>query len=916
MRKFGLSIPLSALLALNLAVVPRVCNAKTDLQPVDLRCEYAVDPLGVDSPNPRLSWKLESNGRNHSQKAYRILVASTVKSLKRDTGDFWDAGEVHSGETIHIPYFGKPFHSSQRAYWKVRVWDQDGNPSPWSKTASWTYGILDSTDWKAEWIGAAPESPEAATLLLRREFTVKKGLKRAVAHFCGLGCFEMTLNGEKAGRELFPPGWTKYDKTCLYVTYDLTSMLRKGRNTVGLLLGNGMYNVKGGRYAKFTGSFGPLKAIGQIVLEYKDGTKEAVVTDGTWRVHPGPITFSCVFGGEDVDLRLEPEGWNRSGFNDAAWTKASILPGPGGKLKGLSASAPPVLAFETFPPVGRKEIKPGVMVYDLGQNVSLMPRLKVKGQSGSVVRIIPSELLNADGSVDRTSCAHGAGPAWWQVTLAGGGSGTWFPKFFYHGCRYLQVECMPAVPGGKPSVVKSIEGVVVHSDSEPVGEFKCSNDLFNRIHALVRWAQRSNMMHVLMDCPHRERLGWIEQYHLNGPSLRYEFDLSRLFAKGVNDMADSQLENGLVPDIAPEYTVFEAGFRDSPEWGSAFILVPWQQFEWTGDTDLLERHFESMKRYVSYLETKSSGFILSHGLGDWYDIGPMRPGYAQLTPVALTATAFFYEDAKILSQAAALLRRAEEARRYAVLSDSIRNAFNKAFYNPATREYATGSQCANAIPLVMGLADSVNRAAVLDSIVSDVRRRGNALTTGDVGYRYLLRALADGGRSDVIFDMINQSEKPGYGYQLKQGATSLTEAWNAERGSSQNHFMLGQIMEWFYHDLAGIQYDPGRPGFSHVIIRPRPVGDVKWVRASYNSVEGKITSSWEKSDGTFRLKVSIPPNTAATVFLPAGPQDEVEESGSPVSQVEGIELLPAGQDQTALRIPSGTYVFKVAAKRK
>jgi alpha-L-rhamnosidase len=882
------------------------------LIPTELRCEYARDPLGVDAANPRLFWKLESSIRSQRQSAYQIIVASSSKNLAQDKGDLWDSGRVVSDQTIHIYYKGLALESSQQVFWKVCVWDKDGNVSNWSRPATWTMGILDEAGWKARWIGDENESP---TLILRREFTVKGGLKRAIAHVCGLGHYEMSLNGEKVGDDFLSPGWSKYNKTCLYDTREITPLLKEGDNAVGLLLDNGMYNVKGGRYVKFKGTFGPLKAICQIRLEYEDDTTEIIGTDRNWSVKAGPITFACVFGGEDYDARLEPSGWKQPGFDDSDWTNAKEVEGPGGKLKGLCYAAPPIRTFDILKPVSVNQLRPGVEVYDLGQNTALMPRLKVKGSAGSIVRIIPAELLKEDGSVDRNSCARER-PGYWQYTLAGKGSEGWFPKFFYQGCRYLQVERMPAPVsvfdrrhGGELPVVENLEGVVVHSSSDPVGRFECSNDLFNRIHRLVRWAQRSNMMSVLTDCPHREKLGWLEQYHLNGPSLRYEFDLARLFTKGMNDMADSQLDDGLVPNIAPEYVVFDGGFRDSPEWSSAFLLVPWQQYLWTSDLELIRDYYEDMKRYVAYLESKATGDIVSHGLGDWYDIGPRAPGRAQLTPIPLTATAFFYYDTLILSRMAELLGKADEAKKYAKQATEIRDAFNKEFYNPTTGQYATGSQCSNAVPLVMGLVEPANRQAILDAIVQDVQKRGNALTAGDVGYRYLLRALAEGGRSDVIYAMNNQSEKPGYGYQLKMGATSLTEAWNARRSSSQNHFMLGQIIEWFYHDLAGIGPDPTGPGFKKIIIKPQPVGELTWAKASYNSIRGEIVSEWNRGSGTFTLKVTIPANTTATVYIPVGPDVKITESGTPAEKSPGVKFLRNENSCAVYEIGSGEYEF-------
>ncbi|AIE85514.1 alpha-L-rhamnosidase [Fimbriimonas ginsengisoli] len=852
------------------------------ITPIHLKCEYQIDPLGIDATRPRLSWELEAAGYGAKQTAYQVRVATTP--LKLSKPDLWDSLQVTSGETINLEYGGRALSSSERVSWSVRVWDEHGKASPWSPPATWTMGVLSPADWEAKWIAAA--GAEKETLELQKVFKVRPGLRRALAHVCGLGQYELAINGDKVGEEAFSPGWTNYRKTCLYDTRDITRQLRRGDNIANLLLGNGMYRVHGGRYTKFTGSFGPLCAIGQIRLEYADGTTDLVGTDETWQCRPGPITFSSVYGGEDYDGR-------RVGVGD--WEPVRIIKGPGGELHGSNRAAPPINAFDLLKPKSSKEISSTTDVYDMGQNASLMPFLVASGPAGSIVRITPAELVKEDGTVDRSSV--GGGQAYWQYTLAGKGKESYFPHFFYHGCRYLQVERIAADNGDLPTV-QTVEAVVVHSASPAVGTFDCSNQLFNRIHTLVRWAQRSNMVSVLTDCPHRERLGWLEQYHLNGPALRYEFDLARLFEKGMSDMADSQLASGLIPDIAPEYTVFQGGFRDSPEWGSAYVLVPWQQYLWTGDIGLLRRHYDGMKRYVAYLQGKSKNGIVSHGLGDWYDLGPGAPGYAQLTPIPLTATAFFYQDTVILAQVARRLELADDAVRLERQAAEIRSAFNREFYDPTKGYYATGSQTANAIPLVMGLAERENRSSVLGKIVADVRDHGDALTAGDVGYRYLLRALADGDRSDVVFDMNKGDEHPGYGYQLKMGATSLTEAWDAGRSSSQNHFMLGQINEWFYHDLAGIAPSEVGPGFRHIVFHPAVVGDIKWVDATFASVRGMIESHWKVRGKQITYEVLVPPNCTADIYVPSSDAKSVRVvtgSAWATSVAEGVYHVPAGR---------------------
>ncbi|HZZ19297.1 MAG TPA: family 78 glycoside hydrolase catalytic domain [Opitutaceae bacterium] len=750
-----------------------------------------------------------------------------------------------------------------------------------------------------------------ATLRLRREFKVGPGLKRALLDVSGLGTCNVKINGKALSGALMTPGWTDYDKTVLYVTHDVTTLLHAGDNAAGLELASGMYNVQsGGRYTKFYGPYRPLTAIAHLRLEYSDGTTEIVATDGSWRVAQGPTKLATVYGGEEFDARLDVKGWAEAGFDEKGWAHAVEGGGPSGTLRGASNSSPAFAQFQVLHPISSRVIKEGVTVYDLGQNASLMLDLRVTGPSGSSVRVIPAELTHPDGTVNRDSA--GGGRCWWGYTLAGTPGGeAWRPTFFYSGCRYLQVECFPAGPGGPLPTVGSIEGLVSHSNSPQSGEFSCSDDLFNRIHTLIHWAQANNLSHVITDCPTRERLGWLEQYDLNGPSLRYEWDLSRLFRKCFVDMEDSQLASGLVPDIAPEYTVFAGGFRDSPEWGSTLVLSAWQHYVWTGDVSVLRNHYRAMQRYVGYLSGRARGDILNYGLGDWFDLGPRPPGVAQLTPVSLTGTAIFFEDMRTMARIASVLGNDADAKEYSARAESIRGAFNREFFNPQTGVYATGSQTSQAMPLVNGLVPANGRKAAMDALVHSLEQSGNSLTSGDVGYRYLLRALADGGRSDLIFEMNHRSDKPGYGYQLAHGATSLTEAWDSNPSDSQDHFMLGQIMEWFYGDLAGLNPDPDAPGFRHVIIRPHPVGGLSWARASEETTRGPVSVEWHRSLGRFTVKVDVPANSTATVVIPAPSEGEILEAGAPAAQARGVDAVSRAADGTVrIEVESGQYEFE------
>lgn len=870
-----------------LPLVLAVSLAAEPLRAAGLKCESAADPLGVDVAQPRLSWQVASDERGQRQTAWQVLVASSPEALAADRGDLWDSGKVDGDRTTLVPYAGRALVSSQQVFWKVRSWDRDGRASAWSAHATWTMGLLAPGDWQAKWLTSAER---VENLLLRREFTVKPGLRRALAHVTGLGQYELFLNGAKAGTDVLSPGWTDYKDTVLYDTRDVTALLRVGANAVGLSLGNGMLHVvrPPGRFAKFLGSFGLQRAILHLRLEYADGSVETVATDGTWKTQAGPITFSGIYGGEDFDARLVQAGWNRPGFADAMWTPAVVFTGESGVLRGQSHAAEPVAPIETRGVAAVRELASGVVLYDFGQNASFMPRLRVSGPAGSVVRLTAGEVVNDDGTINRSTMggAH-RGSAWWQYTKATAGEETWFPQFYYLGSRYLYTELIPAAAGGARPKVESVEMVIVHSTAEPAGHFAASDPALNRIRDLVRWAQRSNMVSILTDCPHREKLGWLEQNHLNGPALRYEWTLDRLAAKNVRDMAEAQTADGLVPNIAPEYTEFKGTFRAAAEWGASFIMVPWQQYLFTGDDSLLRENYGAMKRYFAYLEGRAAGGLLAEGLGDWYDQVLGKPGRANLTPGPITATAHYYQNATVLAKVAALLGQADEARGFAAKAEAIRTVFNRELFKPGTAElYGTGSQTSLALPLALGIAEPTHRDAVLAALLKDIAARGHS-SAGAIGTRYLFRALTDAGQADLIYRLITNPEMPGYAYQLTQGNTSLAESWTAQHGASQNHFMLGQVIEWFYQDLAGIAADEAQPGFKHIIIRPQPVGDLTWVEGRYQSVHGPIAVRWDRRDGKFILKVTIPANTTATVHVPS------RDKAPAVHQIE-----------------SGTYTFE------
>jgi hypothetical protein len=910
------------LLVLLAITLPLFCQ-KTMLQ--NLQCEYLTDPLGVESQNPKLSWQIIAAERNSTQTAYRILVSDNPVSLKKNIGNVWDSKKVLSDRSIQVLYAGKKLEAAKTYYWKIMTWDNKGNTSAWSKEAKWQMGLLTAADWKgANWI-AYEKMPDSMRLktqgseskrslikdvlpLLRKEVAVNKTVKKATVFIAGLGHFDLSVNGKKAGDHFLDAGWVDYEKQALYVSFDVTNQLKKGKNAIGVMLGNGFYFIPGERYLKLQLAYGFPKMICRMMLEYADGTSENIISNNSWKTAAGPVTFSSIYGGEDYNAMLEQKGWDTPSFNDNLWKNAITIDGP----PVLNAqSAEPIKIFDTFSPIKITQPKPGVWVYDLGQNASGIPSISVKGKKGTTVRLWPAELLAKDGTI--TTQPIGT-PVYFDYTLKGDGVETWQPQFMYYGFRYVQVT--GAVPQGEVNenglpVIISLNGLHTRNAAARVGEFSSSNKMFNQTDVLIDWAIRSNMSSVLTDCPHREKLGWLEEAHLVGPSIRYDYDIAALCRKVVRDMMNAQTADGLIPSTAPEYAIFGGPFRDSPEWGSNSIIMPWYVYEWYGDTQLLEEAYPMMQRYITYLQSKSKDGILSHGLGDWYDIGPKEPGPSQLTPRGITATAIYYYDLTIMSKVAKLLGKQEDVINYSSMAEKVKTSYNNSFFNKTTIQYGTGSQTSNAMSVYMNLVEPQYKDAVVDNIVKELRSRNNSLTAGDIGYRYLLRVLDDNGRSDVIYDMNSNDAVPGYGYQLKRGATALTESWQAYENASNNHMMLGHIKEWFYSGLAGIRQAKNTIAFKEIEIRPQPVGDVTSAKASYISPYGLIISDWKKINNSFQLTTVIPANTTAIIYLPAVSNSIITEGGKLINQIKGIKLLRFENGQAVLQVGSGKYNFEI-----
>jgi hypothetical protein len=892
------------------------CSSQ-QLSVAGLRCESRVDPLGVDRSKPRLSWELKTIRRNELQTAYRILVADDSLLINKGTGNIWDSKKISSDASIQVEYAGKPLQPVKKYYWRVMVWDNKGNVSAWSNTAIWQMGLFNRADWKdAQWIGydevtdslrIAPHihlngrkswgSRRNVLPLIRKEFSINKQVKTATAYICGLGHFEMYVNGKKIGDHFLDPGWTDYSKHAQYVTFDITSALKQGANAMGVMLGNGFYYIPGQRYRKMTGAYGHPKTIIRTVIEYNDGSVENIISDPGWKTIPSPIIFSSIYGGEDYDATLEQDNWSIAGFDDKNW-KAIIKTNGPEQLE--SQMQQPLKIMERLAVKTKKQLRSNMWMYDLGQNFSGIPAITVTGNKGDTIKIFCAELLNADGTANQKATGS---PSYFTYILKGVGDESWQPRFTYTGFRYMQVECISKNGSVNMPVVKNIEGLHIRNAAGTAGSFNCSNELFNKTNTLIDWAIKSNTMSVFTDCPHREKLGWLEETHLMGASVQYNYDIASLCRKVIKDMMNAQNPDGKIPEIAPEFTRFTPPFDESPEWGSAAIILPWYNYKWYGDEQTLMDSYNMMKGYAFYLKGKSKDNILSHGLGDWYDIGPNRPGVSQMTKTGVTGTAIYYYDLSILIQVARLLNKANDVKMYQQLAAEVKRSFNDHFFNKQKLQYDSASQAANAMALFMGLVEPQYRDAVVKALVKDIRSRNNALTAGDVGYRYVLKALEEAGRSDVIFEMNNRDDVPGYGFQLKHGATALTESWQAYESVSNNHFMLGHLMEWFYAALAGIKQADNSVAYKNIEIRPQPVGDVTAAKANYHSVYGEIVSEWKKQGGKFELAIEIPANTTATVYVPV-------ISCQPITVNGGVVNAKYIDGKAVIKIGSGKYFFK------
>lgn len=693
------------------------------------------------------------------------------------------------------------------------------------------------------------------SIILRRSFKPWKTIKKAELRICGLGFYELTINNKKVGDAEFAPLWSDYDKSIFYNLYDVTSYLQLGYNEIRVLLGNGFYNEQGGRYHKLRISFGPPTLKFFLYVIYEDGMRERLLSDENWEWAPSPIVFNSIYGGEDYDARIEPTDWKPVVIQEA----------PKGLLRKQIAK--PVKIMEQFP-VKKTLRKDSLMVLDMGQNLAGYPEITVSGKPGQYLKITPAETLTPEGLCNQKQTGR---PHYYTYILKGEGKETWHPRFSYYSYRYLQIE-------GDIKVLKDIKSCFIYNSALRIGEFECSNPLINDTHKLIDRAIRSNWQAVWTDCPAREKLGWLEQDWLNGEALVYNYDAQSMIEQTMQNIVDAQHEDGSMPEIAPEYTQFTGSwarpFQESPEWGGAIIALPMLYWQHYGELSLAREYYEPMKRYINYLASQDSAYILKMGLGDWYDYGPGRAGFSQSTPMPLVSTAHYYQWMCYMYVFAKQLGKRDEAYAFNQRAENIRQAFNREFYDAKRKTYGTGSQCSLALPLYLKLVPEKDYQAVLQNLIKDIHQHGDRLTTGDVGNRYLFYTLAKNGHRELLYKMLNHYDVPGYGYQIKKGQTTLTEQWNPDHGASMNHFMMAHIENLLIPDLLGIQ----RNG-DLIEIAPHPVGDLTWCKGSTMSAQGKVSVSWKIKKDKFIMDIDIPEGGFADVYMPYSDRAESIHGG-------------------------------------
>lgn len=874
--------------------------------PTHLRVENLVNPLGLGETKPRFSWVLSSREPNQIQTAWEIMAGSCPKCLARDEGSVWSSGRVEGGEVTGHVYQGPALASRQRVWWKVRAWDAQNRPSPWSEAAWFEMGLLQPDDWKARWICSSEIGTKwtsAPVPYFRREFQIGQTVVSARLYVTALGHAEARLNGQPVTQESFFPGWTHYHKRVQYRVYDVTSLLAPGANAVGFRLGDGWYCGHVANAGRQTYGIRP-QVLAQLEIELADGSKTTVLTGPDWRTSTGAIREADMLMGEAWDARLEPAGWDRAGFAATEWHAA--CPGASVTAPLVAQDGPPVLPIEEVPAVGQPREFGGwnckSFLFDLGQNITGRIRLRLRGSPGLSIKLRYAEMLGKDGrpyyenlrSARATDC----------YTFATNGEEVFEPVFTFHGFRYVEL----IVPDGQfpTPPASAVTGIVLHSVLAQTGHFECSNPLLNQLQKNIDWGMRGNYLDIPTDCPQRdERLGWTGDAQMFIRTGCFNRDIQTFFARWQQTIEDSQHGLGGLPPIIPDLNPLtrEDGGDAGPAWSDALIICPYTIWLCYGDTRIIERHFASMMRYLDYLVAKSKDLIRVHpdvdgwgGFGDWLTL-------ESETPKDLIGTAFLAYDADLLSQMATVIGRSAEAARYADLSRRVAAAFRRRFVTPEGFVHGN-TQTAYVLALHFNLLEPEMRPQAARQLARLIEKRGHHLATGFVGTPYLCRALSDHGYADLAFRLLEETTYPSWLFPVTQGATTVWERWDGwtlDKGfqdpgmNSFNHYAYGSVGHWMYSTVAGLEVDPAGPGYGQIVFRPHVGGSLSFAEASLQTVRGPASIRWEKDAGRLRVRVEVPVTARATLHIPCGylPEDRSAQRQIPLGSGQYQFLFPA-----------------------
>ena len=882
----------------------------------NLRCELMVNPEGIDSRNPRLSWEIQSDQRNIKQQAYQVLVASSREKLAENEGDLWNSGKILSDCSIYVSYEGLPLKSRTRCYWKVKIWSEHGE-SDWSNTGYWSMGLLYFKDWKGRWIGldhAFPWDDESrfsrlSARYLRKEFSIDKAeIERASVYIIGLGLYELYLNGKKAGDQVLAPSPTDYSKVLKYNTFDVTRLIKPGKNAIAVVLGNGRYYTMRQAYKQYKiKNFGYPKLLFQLEISYKDGTTRVIVSDTTWKITPdGPVRSNNEYDGEIYDARKEMAEWNEPGFTERGWLDARYAEVPQGEYQ--AQMNPNMKIMESIQPVSVKLIRKGTWILDMGQNMAGWLKMRVIGRKGEQVKLRFAETLREDGEIYTANLRDAKATD--IYILKGEGVEIWEPAFVYHGFRFVEITGYPGVPN-----LDDFEGRVVYDEMKTIGAFTSSNQIINQIYRNAYWGIRSNYKGMPVDCPQRnERQPWLGDRAMGSWGESFMFDNARLYIKWLDDIGQSQKNDGCIPDVAPAFWNY---YSDNMTWPGTYIIIAEMLYGQYGDLQPVINHYDSMKKWLAYMKERymTSYIVTKDSYGDWC-VPPESPELihardsSRITRKALIATAYYYHLLTIMQRFAGLQNKIVDEKEFRELSLKVKMAFNSMFLN-----YDNNTVTADLLALAFGLVPDNLKSGVLNSLTEKIKRENNGhISTGGIGTQWLMHGLTENGHADLAFRIAASRDYPGWGYMAENGATTIWELWNGNTANpemnSHNHVMLlGDLLSWLYEDVAGIKSDNLKTGFRKIIMNPFIVEGLDSVNAFYHSVSGIIKSNWKNRIDGFEWKITIPCNTVAEVHIPAKTENDVSESGTRASGSQGVKFLRMDDNKAIFEVSSGNYSF-------